>query len=161
MKTYRQHNLSFGSPTLIFSEKCSPEIEVEPSCPQQDKVKLWLNAALKKEEESWLSGKTPELIDHYCFSPLAIDVIQVRGLSVVVCVRSGWGGSKVWVRYSQDPAVTCPLCQVSTIGFQMPAARCQVNTCVSLVMLMLMLMGVLVWLLPADGWLSVRAQMCH
>ncbi|XP_074541333.1 tumor necrosis factor alpha-induced protein 2a isoform X2 [Halichoeres trimaculatus] len=44
---------------------------------KEEKVKLWLNSALKKEEESWLSGKTPELIDHYCFSPLAIDVIQV------------------------------------------------------------------------------------
>uniref|UniRef100_UPI0037E9C833 tumor necrosis factor alpha-induced protein 2a isoform X2 n=1 Tax=Semicossyphus pulcher TaxID=241346 RepID=UPI0037E9C833 len=44
---------------------------------KEDKVKLWLNTALRKEEESWLSGKTPELIDQYCFSPLAIDVIQV------------------------------------------------------------------------------------
>lgn len=44
----------------------------------QDKVKSWLSTALKKEEESWLSGKIPELIDHYYFSPLAIDVIQVR-----------------------------------------------------------------------------------
>lgn len=53
-------------------------MEVEPSCLHQDKVKLWLNADLKKEEEGWLSGKTPELIDNYCFSPLAIDVIQVH-----------------------------------------------------------------------------------
>lgn len=44
----------------------------------QDKVKLWLSTALKKEEERWLSSKTPELIDHYYFSPLAVDVIQVR-----------------------------------------------------------------------------------
>ncbi|XP_041660871.1 tumor necrosis factor alpha-induced protein 2-like [Cheilinus undulatus] len=44
---------------------------------KQDKMKLWLNAALRKEEESWLSGKTPELIDQYCFSPLAIDIIQM------------------------------------------------------------------------------------
>lgn len=44
----------------------------------QDKVKLWLNTALKKEEESWLSSRNPEIIDQYCFSPLAIDVIQVR-----------------------------------------------------------------------------------
>ncbi|KAL7388006.1 hypothetical protein ABVT39_005235 [Epinephelus coioides] len=44
---------------------------------KEDKVKLWLNTALSKEEESWLSGHTPELIDQYCFSPLAIDVIQV------------------------------------------------------------------------------------
>ncbi|KAM7368457.1 hypothetical protein PAMP_014671 [Pampus punctatissimus] len=43
----------------------------------EDKVKLWLTTALKKEEESWLSGKTPELIDQYYFSPLAIDVIQM------------------------------------------------------------------------------------
>lgn len=44
----------------------------------QDKVKSWLNAALKKEEESWLSSGKPELIDDYCFSPLAVDAIQVR-----------------------------------------------------------------------------------
>ncbi|XP_019122211.1 tumor necrosis factor alpha-induced protein 2a [Larimichthys crocea] len=44
---------------------------------KEDTVKLWLNTALKKEEESWLSGKKPELIDQYCFSPLAIEVIRV------------------------------------------------------------------------------------
>ncbi|XP_041814844.1 tumor necrosis factor alpha-induced protein 2a isoform X2 [Chelmon rostratus] len=44
---------------------------------KEDKVKLWLNTALKKEEESWLSGRKPELIDQYCFSPLAIDVIRI------------------------------------------------------------------------------------
>lgn len=38
---------------------------------------MWLNAALKKEEESWLNGGIPELIDQYYFSPLAINVIQV------------------------------------------------------------------------------------
>lgn len=43
----------------------------------QDKVKMWLNTALKKEEESWLNGGIPELIDQYYFSPLAINVIQV------------------------------------------------------------------------------------
>lgn len=43
----------------------------------QEKVKSWLNAALKKEEDNWHSCSKPELIDHYCFSPLAIDVIQV------------------------------------------------------------------------------------
>ncbi|XP_054451944.1 tumor necrosis factor alpha-induced protein 2-like, partial [Anoplopoma fimbria] len=48
----------------------------------EDKVKLWLNAALKKEEESWLSGQKPELIDQYCFSPLAMDVIQVMNSSL-------------------------------------------------------------------------------
>ncbi|XP_008297125.1 tumor necrosis factor alpha-induced protein 2a isoform X1 [Stegastes partitus] len=44
---------------------------------KEDKVKLWLNTALKKEKESWLSGRAPELIDCYYFSPLAVDVIQV------------------------------------------------------------------------------------
>lgn len=44
----------------------------------QDKVKLWLSTALKKEEESWLNNNTPETIDSYYFSPLAVDVIQVR-----------------------------------------------------------------------------------
>lgn len=67
---------------------------------------------------------------------------------------------QVWVKNMRYPAVTCPLCQVSAVGCQMPAARCQVNTCVSLLLLMLMLTGVLVWLLPADGRLSDRAEMC-
>ncbi|MEQ2311183.1 hypothetical protein AMECASPLE_017028 [Ameca splendens] len=49
---------------------------------REDKVKQWLNTVLKKEEESWLSGKTPELIDSYFFSPLAIDVIQVVNSSL-------------------------------------------------------------------------------
>ncbi|XP_059210380.1 tumor necrosis factor alpha-induced protein 2-like [Centropristis striata] len=44
---------------------------------QEDKLKLWLNAALRKEEESWLSGQNPELLDRYRFSPLAVDIIQV------------------------------------------------------------------------------------
>ncbi|CAJ1077832.1 tumor necrosis factor alpha-induced protein 2-like [Xyrichtys novacula] len=49
---------------------------------KEEKVKQWLNSALRKEEEGWLSGKTPELIDQYCFSPLAIDVIQVMSGSL-------------------------------------------------------------------------------
>ncbi|XP_060908790.1 tumor necrosis factor alpha-induced protein 2a isoform X2 [Labrus mixtus] len=49
---------------------------------KEDQLKLWLNTALRKEEESWLSGKTPELIDQYCFSPLAIDIIQVIDVSL-------------------------------------------------------------------------------
>ncbi|XP_029282154.1 tumor necrosis factor alpha-induced protein 2-like isoform X3 [Cottoperca gobio] len=55
---------------------------------RQDKVKLWLNTALRKEEERWLSGRKPELIDEYCFSPLAIDVIQVldSSLTELSCV---------------------------------------------------------------------------
>ncbi|XP_039873216.1 tumor necrosis factor alpha-induced protein 2-like isoform X2 [Simochromis diagramma] len=44
---------------------------------KEEKVKLWLNTALKKEQENWLSGRTPEIIDGYYFSCLAVDVIQV------------------------------------------------------------------------------------
>lgn len=56
----------------------------------QDKVKSWLNAALRKEEKSWLNGGTPEFIEQYCFSPLAMDVIQVsRHLG---CWGQGGGG---------------------------------------------------------------------
>lgn len=43
----------------------------------QEKVKSWLSAALKREEDNWHDCSKLELIDHYCFSPLAIDVIQV------------------------------------------------------------------------------------
>ncbi|XP_013887374.1 tumor necrosis factor alpha-induced protein 2 isoform X2 [Austrofundulus limnaeus] len=49
---------------------------------REEQVKLWLSTALKKEQESWLSGKTPELIGSYFFSPLAIDVIQVMNSSL-------------------------------------------------------------------------------
>ncbi|XP_034005286.1 exocyst complex component 3-like [Trematomus bernacchii] len=52
---------------------------------KQDQVKLWLNRALRKEEESWLSGRETERIDHFCFSPLAIDVIQVLDSSLTEC----------------------------------------------------------------------------
>uniref|UniRef100_A0A8C6KLI5 Tumor necrosis factor, alpha-induced protein 2 n=1 Tax=Nothobranchius furzeri TaxID=105023 RepID=A0A8C6KLI5_NOTFU len=51
-----------------------------------EKVNLWLNVALRKEQESWLSGNAPELIDSYYFSPLAIDVIQFHAaLKVCFC----------------------------------------------------------------------------
>ncbi|KAM8725300.1 tumor necrosis factor alpha-induced protein 2-like isoform 2-T2 [Acanthopagrus schlegelii] len=48
---------------------------------KEDKVKLWLNAALRRDEQSWTSS-APELIDQYCFSPLAVDVIQVMDSSL-------------------------------------------------------------------------------
>ncbi|XP_029352729.1 tumor necrosis factor alpha-induced protein 2-like [Echeneis naucrates] len=54
-------------------------------------VKRCLNTALKKEEDSWLSGNKPELIDTYFFSPLAVDVIQIMNsfLSESTCVIGG------------------------------------------------------------------------
>uniref|UniRef100_A0A7N9AXE8 Tumor necrosis factor, alpha-induced protein 2a n=1 Tax=Mastacembelus armatus TaxID=205130 RepID=A0A7N9AXE8_9TELE len=44
---------------------------------KENKVELWLTKTISREEESWLSGRKPELIDSYYFSPLAIDVIEV------------------------------------------------------------------------------------
>ncbi|XP_063736997.1 tumor necrosis factor alpha-induced protein 2-like [Eleginops maclovinus] len=52
---------------------------------KQDQTKLWLDTALRKEEESWLSSREPEIIDEYCFSPLAIDVLQVLDSSLTEC----------------------------------------------------------------------------
>ncbi|XP_037541913.1 tumor necrosis factor alpha-induced protein 2a [Nematolebias whitei] len=49
---------------------------------REEQVKLWLSTALKKEQEGWLSGNTPEVMDSYYFSPLAIDVIQVINSSL-------------------------------------------------------------------------------
>ncbi|XP_056150226.1 tumor necrosis factor alpha-induced protein 2a [Lampris incognitus] len=42
----------------------------------EEKVSHWFLKALSKEEEMWLSGRQPDVLDHYYFSPLAIDVIQ-------------------------------------------------------------------------------------
>lgn len=49
---------------------------------KEETVKLWLNTALKKEQENWLTGRTPELIDSYYFSPLAVDIIQMMTSSL-------------------------------------------------------------------------------
>lgn len=46
-------------------------------CFSQEQVRLWLSTALKEEQEGWLSGDAPDVIDSYYFSPLAIDAIQV------------------------------------------------------------------------------------
>ncbi|KAM3602653.1 uncharacterized protein V6R79_008243 [Siganus canaliculatus] len=49
---------------------------------KQDQVKLWLNNMLKTEEEAWLKGGAPEILDQYRFSPLAVDCIQVMDNSL-------------------------------------------------------------------------------
>ncbi|XP_038130564.1 tumor necrosis factor alpha-induced protein 2a isoform X2 [Cyprinodon tularosa] len=49
---------------------------------KEEKIQLWLNTLLKKEEENWLGDKHPELIDSYYFSPLAIDIIQMFNSSL-------------------------------------------------------------------------------
>uniref|UniRef100_A0A3B3V6G4 Tumor necrosis factor alpha-induced protein 2-like n=1 Tax=Poecilia latipinna TaxID=48699 RepID=A0A3B3V6G4_9TELE len=76
-----KHKELDGIKTACLGSLLQPEtlgrLEEQYLSHRQEKVKLWLSTALKKEEESWLSGKTPELIDCYYFSPLAIDVIQV------------------------------------------------------------------------------------
>ncbi|CAN9508007.1 unnamed protein product [Ophioblennius macclurei] len=51
-------------------------------------VKLWLDKLLNRERQAWRDGAQPEVLDGYCFSPLAIDVIQVldASLSEFSCV---------------------------------------------------------------------------
>ncbi|XP_014878571.1 tumor necrosis factor alpha-induced protein 2-like isoform X3 [Poecilia latipinna] len=81
-----KHKELDGIKTACLGSLLQPEtlgrLEEQYLSHRQEKVKLWLSTALKKEEESWLSGKTPELIDCYYFSPLAIDVIQVVNSSL-------------------------------------------------------------------------------
>ncbi|KAM4632845.1 tumor necrosis factor alpha-induced protein 2-like [Polymixia lowei] len=43
---------------------------------KQDKVRSWLWRILRQEEERWLTGKNPEVVEQYFFSPLAVDVLQ-------------------------------------------------------------------------------------
>ncbi|KAM4633627.1 tumor necrosis factor alpha-induced protein 2-like [Polymixia lowei] len=43
---------------------------------KQDKVRSWLSTALRQEEERWLTGRNPEVVEQYFFSPLAVDVLQ-------------------------------------------------------------------------------------
>ncbi|XP_028252650.1 tumor necrosis factor alpha-induced protein 2a isoform X2 [Parambassis ranga] len=70
-----------GLGSLLLQDDLN-QLEEQFLAHKEDKVKLWLHTALQKEEESWLSGRTPELIDSYCFSPLAVDVIQVMESSL-------------------------------------------------------------------------------
>ncbi|KAM9840515.1 tumor necrosis factor alpha-induced protein 2a [Aulostomus maculatus] len=69
----------------LLREETLNQLEHQYLTHREDKVKLWLQTALKKEEESWLSDKKPELMDSYYFSPLAIDVIQVFNCSLTEC----------------------------------------------------------------------------
>ncbi|XP_041721312.1 tumor necrosis factor alpha-induced protein 2 isoform X1 [Coregonus clupeaformis] len=69
-------HINIESLGTLLSEKDLTTVEEQYLLQKESKVRTWLSNALSKEEEGWLSGKSPELIDGYCFSPLAIDVIQ-------------------------------------------------------------------------------------
>uniref|UniRef100_A0A671U009 Tumor necrosis factor, alpha-induced protein 2b n=1 Tax=Sparus aurata TaxID=8175 RepID=A0A671U009_SPAAU len=60
---------------LFWTNHCYPHDILNHEELQGNIKTLWLNTALMRDEQSWTSS-TPELIDHYCFSPLAVDVIQ-------------------------------------------------------------------------------------
>ncbi|XP_035278796.1 tumor necrosis factor alpha-induced protein 2-like [Anguilla anguilla] len=50
---------------------------------KESQLGVWVSNALKKEENSWCSGSLPELIlDHYYFSTIAIDVIEMVDAAV-------------------------------------------------------------------------------
>ncbi|XP_017282900.1 tumor necrosis factor alpha-induced protein 2a [Kryptolebias marmoratus] len=66
----------------LLQEGSLSRLEEQYLIHREEQIKLWLSTALKKEQESWLSEKAPEVIDSYYFSPLAIDVIQVVNSSL-------------------------------------------------------------------------------
>uniref|UniRef100_A0A4W5NIB6 Tumor necrosis factor, alpha-induced protein 2a n=1 Tax=Hucho hucho TaxID=62062 RepID=A0A4W5NIB6_9TELE len=69
-------HINIESLGTLLSEKDLTTLEEQYLLQKESKVRTWFSKALSKEEDGWLSGKSPELIDRYCFCPLAIDVIQ-------------------------------------------------------------------------------------
>uniref|UniRef100_A0A672FCL3 Uncharacterized protein n=1 Tax=Salarias fasciatus TaxID=181472 RepID=A0A672FCL3_SALFA len=66
----------------------------------EDRLKLWLDNLLSREQQAWRTGRDPEVLDGYRFSPLAADAIQVSHWSRSV---SGPGQSLVQVsRWSRS-----------------------------------------------------------
>nr|XP_057942413.1 tumor necrosis factor alpha-induced protein 2a isoform X2 [Doryrhamphus excisus] len=52
---------------------------------KEHQMDMWLNNILHREEDNWSKDETPESIDNYYFSPLAIEVIQVIDGSLKEC----------------------------------------------------------------------------
>uniref|UniRef100_A0A672FAT9 Uncharacterized protein n=1 Tax=Salarias fasciatus TaxID=181472 RepID=A0A672FAT9_SALFA len=72
--------------------------------PETVRLKLWLDNLLSREQQAWRTGRDPEVLDGYRFSPLAADAIQVSHWSRSV---SGPGQSLVQVsRWSRS--LCCP-----------------------------------------------------
>uniref|UniRef100_A0A8C7LUX8 Tumor necrosis factor, alpha-induced protein 2a n=1 Tax=Oncorhynchus mykiss TaxID=8022 RepID=A0A8C7LUX8_ONCMY len=69
-------HINMESLGTLLSEKDLTTLEEQYLLQKESRVRTWFSKALSKEEEGWLSGKSPELIDGYCFCPLAIDIIQ-------------------------------------------------------------------------------------
>ncbi|KAK2855782.1 hypothetical protein Q5P01_004517 [Channa striata] len=70
--------------SLLLTEDLN-RLEEQYLSDKEDKVKLWLSTMLEKEEQSWKKGNKPEIFGDYFFSPLAVDVIQVVGMSWCFC----------------------------------------------------------------------------
>ncbi|XP_028996467.1 tumor necrosis factor alpha-induced protein 2a isoform X3 [Betta splendens] len=62
--------------SLLLPETLN-QLEEQYLTGKQDKVKLWLQTVLKTEEQSWMNGSTPKIVDAFYYSPLAVDVIQI------------------------------------------------------------------------------------
>nr|XP_013999280.1 unnamed protein product [Salmo salar] len=69
-------HINIESLGTLLSEKDLTTLEEQYLLQKESTVRTWFSKALSKMEEGWLSGKSPELIDGYCFCPLAIDIIQ-------------------------------------------------------------------------------------
>ncbi|KAL0963167.1 hypothetical protein UPYG_G00350610 [Umbra pygmaea] len=61
----------------LLSKKDLKILEEQYLLYKEVQVQTWVSKALSKEEESWRSGKMPDLTDNYYFCHLAIDVIQI------------------------------------------------------------------------------------
>ncbi|XP_061785131.1 tumor necrosis factor alpha-induced protein 2-like [Nerophis lumbriciformis] len=61
----------------LLTEKEVQEMEEQYMKKKEHQIDLWLHNVLHREEDNWTKNETPELIDNYHFSPLAVHVIQV------------------------------------------------------------------------------------
>ncbi|XP_054616918.1 tumor necrosis factor alpha-induced protein 2a isoform X2 [Dunckerocampus dactyliophorus] len=59
--------------------------DLEEQYMKRKEMDMWLHNILHREEDNWSKDETPEIIDNYYFSPLAINVIQVIDGSLKEC----------------------------------------------------------------------------
>ncbi|XP_067098188.1 tumor necrosis factor alpha-induced protein 2a [Osmerus mordax] len=78
-------NINSESMGSLVPEEDQAVLEEQYLAHKEDKVITWFNEALKNEVKDWQKGNMPEIIDGYCFCPLAIDIIQVINCAVKEC----------------------------------------------------------------------------
>lgn len=68
--------INFDSLGDLLPAEVTRKLEEQYISDKETDVKTWLSTALRKQEEAWLHGALPDLIDG-CSSSISIDVIQV------------------------------------------------------------------------------------